>query len=228
MRGWCVPRQSPYQWITHHLLAVSVLAIAATGTGGPAAGQVVDASVCWTRDWTSVPQTGACSRDGQSAGGPGWIHVHFGYPTGTYISSSTVRNLVVHEVAGHTADIVEHDLPLQSPATCPSGCDYTATGQSSQTLTRSWFLPAYHNGAYTVSVDVDYVGFRMTGYPPGPIAGRSSRTVTVTLANLTVSADGPPNPEVIAWWLSPSAQPIGPLRCRRTFPRWRRSVISHS
>ena len=73
----------------------------------------------------------------------------------------------MHEVAGHTSDIVEHNV--SSASSCPAGCDHNSGGQQSARYSKEWYLAGSHNGPHTITVDIDYSGFRMSGFPPGPI-----------------------------------------------------------
>jgi hypothetical protein len=110
---------------------------------------------------------------------------------------SGILDQEVHEVAGHTSDIVEHNV--SSASSCPAGCDHNSGGQQSARYSKEWYLAGSHNGPHTITVDIDYSGFRMNGFPPGPISGRVSKTTTVDLQDVVVTAVSPPNPEPIPW-----------------------------
>lgn len=135
------------------------------------------------------PALAGCVTSG-SVGGPVGVHLAFEPPPG--LLGISIRELRIHEQAGHVADIVQ--VGGWSGAAHPECGD----GGTTMYADVGWLTTASHNGEYLITATVDYS--YTTGDPMQPFAsGSASAQMTVTVGNLIITSTTPQNPAPVLW-----------------------------
>jgi hypothetical protein len=154
--------------------------------------QSLDVSVVWTRDATVTPNTVQCSRSGDVAGNP-TIHLRFQQPSGAF--SSSVREIRVHETAGHYDDQVWPNLSFGGQPRPECGDPPPGTPNMLY-CDQYWLAVGRHNLNHMITAIVDYYTLL---FPLGWETHTVTQQITVSVRNLTVAAADPVNPDPILW-----------------------------
>jgi hypothetical protein len=121
-------------------------------------------------------------------GSQAYVHIHF-YDTGV-MGAPTLKEIRLHEVAGHQQDQVWTNVSFNNgsyPGICPH------CGDGSGVHSQFWMTTGFHNGSWQISATVHYLKWGV-GYVDWPVP-----PITVNLSNAIVTPTGPQNPDPILW-----------------------------